>query len=453
MNTFKRRNWHNSPDKTTPIHQNNLNDLEARVATSFEDLEIGLAAVPPLPAAQVEDVIPPTQVILTPAGSGETIFGDYVFQATSVDNPGGAGVFLVAFRFDDTVGAPYTILFFPGPYSFLVDTTMFTDGQHTMYVRGLDFAGNVSADVSVTFNVDNTAYLADSGKPKAIRARGYNLVFEENFDTLDRTMWNNKIWYDGDPDPAWLADGFQEVQSGILHQRTKRSFIWHNPGAAEYGLPTEGPYPLNTMTTMGHFQFQYGYIEARMKWTDGKGVWPGFWLYSYRHSTNPDYPDVNSYCANHGLLYEQCASGEIDIFEGQGGPTLIGGTPPLREWFFGTIHRNSGGPYRNLPLADTLRPDPNSFNTGHTDLTADFHTYAVLWTPTKISWYLDGLFLGSADPFVSLQQPMYILLDMWVGGWSWPLNWTDPAETPDVLDSQWDWIHVYQQTGDFHSFS
>jgi beta-glucanase (GH16 family) len=45
-------------------------------------------------------------------------------------------------------------------------------------------------------------------------------------------------------------------------------------------------------------QVQQGYFEARMRWTQGQGAWPAFWLYSWRHLNNPDYFNINSYCAD-----------------------------------------------------------------------------------------------------------------------------------------------------------
>ena len=52
--------------------------------------------------------------------------------------------------------------------------------------------------------------------------------------------------------------------------------------------------------------FTFGYFEARMRWTKGDGSWPAFWLLSYRHSINPNWPSVNAYCAQNGLPTAQC---------------------------------------------------------------------------------------------------------------------------------------------------
>jgi glycosyl hydrolase family 16 len=53
-----------------------------------------------------------------------------------------------------------------------------------------------------------------------------------------------------------------------------------------------------------------------------------------------------------------------------------------------------------------------------TKLTAGFHTYAVKWTPTQVTWYLDGRRAHSAQTYPADNQPMFVLLQMWSGGWT-----------------------------------
>jgi beta-glucanase (GH16 family) len=253
--------------------------------------------------------------------------------------------------------------------------------------------------------------------PAPIAGQGYQEVFADEFDSLNRAWWDDHIWYDGAPNPAWT--GFQTVENGILHLRTSRNFAGSNGR----------PYPLNTITTQTSGKtFQYGYFEARMKWTGGfNGPWPGFWLYSYRHATNDAYPSVNPFCSNNGIPVDQCWSGELDVFEGQG---------PEPRTFYGTIHSNSCDCYG----AKDQQNDNNADDTG-IDLTADYHTYGMLWTPTQVSWYLDGNLLHSAPAYDSLNQPMFMLLQMWQGGW----NPDADSTTPDTIETDVDWVRVWQK--------
>jgi beta-glucanase (GH16 family) len=123
----------------------------------------------------------------------------------------------------------------------------------------------------------------------------------------------------------------------------------------------------------------------------------------------------------------QCYSGELDAYEGQGSEP---------QSFYGTIHRNSSGDYG---VAD--QQNSNNWQPAGVDLTSDFHTYGMLWTATQITWYLDGKPLMSAPVYDSTNQPMFLLLQMWIGGWT-----MDPdSTTPTTLDTQVDYVQVWQK--------
>jgi beta-glucanase (GH16 family) len=255
-------------------------------------------------------------------------------------------------------------------------------------------------------------------EPSPVAGMGYHQAFRDDFDTLNRAVWDNHIWYDGPPSSAWT--NFQFAQNGILHLATSR----------DHGCGSGCNYPINTVTTQSSGKrFQYGYFEARMKWSGGHGAWPGFWLLSYRHATNPSWPSVNPICSQLGEPVSHCYAAELDVFEGQGSEP---------QAFYGTIHRNSCGCYG---VGD--QQNGNNWQTGGVDLTADFHTYGMLWTPTQVSWYLDGRLMMSATPYDSLNQPMFLLLQMWTGGWT-----HDPdATTPTTIETQVDYAQVWQKSG------
>jgi hypothetical protein len=249
-----------------------------------------------------------------------------------------------------------------------------------------------------------------AGEPGPIAGMGYRQTFRDDFDMLNRGVWDDHIWYDGAPSSVW--GNFQYAQNGILHLATSRN----------YG------YALNTVTTQSSGKtFQYGYFEARMMWSGGHGAWPGFWLYSYRHATNPAWPSVNPICSQLGEPASHCYAGELDAFEGQGSEP---------QAFYGTIHRNSCGCYG---VGD--QQNGNNWQAGGVDLTAGFHSYGMLWTSTQVSWYLDGRLMMSATPYDSLNQPMFLLLQMWTGGWTY-----DPdATTPSTIETQVDYVQVWQK--------
>jgi Glycosyl hydrolases family 16/Bacterial TSP3 repeat len=253
---------------------------------------------------------------------------------------------------------------------------------------------------------------ASGPEPGPIAGQGYTLKFQDQLDRLGSTNWGASIWYD----PGAPVNSIF-VQNGILNLVSRRSQGYQN-----ITVSTEGGTAPRT--------FKYGYFEARMKWTKGNGAWPAFWLYSYRHATNPAWPNINPVCSQLGEPLSHCWAGELDVFEGQGNDP---------SGYYGTIHQNSCGRC-NYGGADVQNSN-NYTNVAPTNLTTGFHTYGMLWTATEVKWYLDGQLLQTATPYESLNQPMFLLFDMYIGGWS---GGTD-ASTPDELKTEVAWVKVWQK--------
>jgi beta-glucanase (GH16 family) len=172
--------------------------------------------------------------------------------------------------------------------------------------------------------------------------------------------------------------------------------------------------------------FQYGYFEARMRWDPVRGNGPAFWLFSTRHAMNPNWPSVNLYCALHSLPVAQCYSGELDVSEAYGGDPTV---------FTGTLHRNSCNCY-GVNDSQTA----NSWQDMGHDMSG-WHVVAAKWTPTLISWYVDGQLVMSDPPYDSTAQPMHLLL------YNWNTDW-EASNTPNTQpseDAQFDWVRVWQQ--------
>jgi beta-glucanase (GH16 family) len=76
------------------------------------------------------------------------------------------------------------------------------------------------------------------------------------------------------------------------------------------------------------------------------------------------------------------------------------------------------------------------------DLSAAFHTYGVDWQPDAVTWYFDGKVVKTfTDTTVIPNTPMYILVDLAVGGWvSFPDKNT---HFPAVM--QVDYVRVWPQ--------
>ena len=147
-------------------------------------------------------------------------------------------------------------------------------------------------------------------------------------------------------------------------------------------------------TTFGKKHFSYGYFEARLKMPVGGGTWPAFWTLGTNINTVP-WP----------------RSGELDIME-------YAGNTPNRSTS-AAHYANSGGSHEYKSGSKTLA----------TELSEDYHTYAMLWLPNEVTFLVDGkpsFVLNKKDtgleywPFGpganGINPKMYLILNLAMGG-------------------------------------
>lgn len=138
----------------------------------------------------------------------------------------------------------------------------------------------------------------------------------------------------------------------------------HNLGAYRYSSGL-----LHNKAVFGQ---TYGYFEIDCQMPAGRGLWPAFWLLPASGAWPP----------------------EIDIFE-------VLGHEPNR--LYTTLH---GVGVPNLHIEAWV------------DTTAR-HRYGVLWDALKITLYIDGQPAGGGAIPCSVSEPMFMLLNLAVGG-DWP---------------------------------
>jgi beta-glucanase (GH16 family) len=170
--------------------------------------------------------------------------------------------------------------------------------------------------------------------------------------------------------------------------------------AAEPGLN----YISGLVTTRHSFSQAYGYFEASMKLPRGRGLWPAFWMLPElgypRGTPNP----------------------EIDVME-------VLGNDPARV--YQTTHELDSGPGRQFVRTDVDSAD-------------GFHRYGVAWSPSGITFYVDGKASGTAPNVTS--RPMYLLANLQVGGpGSWPGEPTGATSFPATMDVQY--VRAYRSAG------
>jgi beta-glucanase (GH16 family) len=163
---------------------------------------------------------------------------------------------------------------------------------------------------------------------------------------------------------------------------------------------------------------KYGYFEARMRGPAGAGLWPAFWL-------NPE---------------DQQWPPEIDIVE------LVSNTPD-RDWRFNTHHSVVPGDIgATLLLGSKLDEWNRYYPGGGFDWTAQFHTYAALWTPGIVHMFVDDVEIGKwgytwQHNDGSDGGAAHVLVNLAVGG-NWPGAPTDPSIFPAALEV--DFVRVWQ---------
>ena len=148
------------------------------------------------------------------------------------------------------------------------------------------------------------------------------------------------------------------------------------------------------MNTQGRFAFEYGDLEARIKLPNtANGLWPAFWMMGNNAGA---------------IAWPDC--GEVDITEMGAAAGISQGTQ--QKLVDSALHfSDASGNYSNYV----------AWYTAPVDLTLDYHLYKISWTPTAITFYLDGLAIGSRDitaDFLSeFHQPMFPILNLAIGGY------------------------------------
>lgn len=138
--------------------------------------------------------------------------------------------------------------------------------------------------------------------------------------------------------------------------------------------------------TKNLFTTTYGRVEARIKTPFGPGIWPAFWMLGADEETN-NWPNC----------------GEIDIMELRGQkPNIINGT----------VH----GPGYSGGASIT-----KEYGLPNDRFDANFHVFAVEWSPNQIDFYVDDFLYNRITPEKVkgkwvFDHPFYLILNVAVGG-------------------------------------
>lgn len=265
-----------------------------------------------------------------------------------------------------------------------------------------------SASSSVSSGTSGSSSSSSSSSAPAGSAKaGYDLVFDEEFDSLSVSAWGpGTTWiahtpWNGDFGDATFANpttGFPfTTTNGILSIEALKdaSGNWQSGLLASVDANGDG------------FAQQYGYWEMRAKLPPGPGVWPAFWLDSLipAGSTDPSY--------------------EVDALEYYG---------QFNSAYNASIHiwPKDGSTATTTTQTVSVTPDA---------LTSDYHVYGVSVEADWTIFYLDGTEMWRVATPASHTHKLMILVDLALGG-GWPIT-----DTPSPSYMNVDYIRAYKLTG------
>lgn len=236
----------------------------------------------------------------------------------------------------------------------------------------------------------------------------YKLVFEDRFRS-DTGLWVNQPWYNRPP------KGSIQFDNGL--HLTLQTAIAADIRVQLCSLGPDRGVQSRPRRYSKIKDFEQGYFEARIRYTDNSWAHPAFWLFaSGRPQSHPVHP-----CHSGGP-----GQAEWDIMEN---------IRANRDEFESVLHENTNA---ECGVADRVRS--NRVRLGSNVNLSRWHTYGGLWVGDELTNYVDDVKVGnSIQAFATLAQPMYLIVSI-----NKRPSVTDGSELPDVLEMWVDWVRVWQ---------
>lgn len=247
------------------------------------------------------------------------------------------------------------------------------------------------------------------------------VIWEDTFSdpNLDTTLWTPEVgghgWGNGELqyytsriDGASGANAYIENGNLVIEARQE-----------EY---SEKQFTSARLSTKGTLAYKYGTLEARIKCPDlANGLWAAFWLL--------------------GNTIDQVrwpACGELDIME-------MGSAEAIREEAVNrkvtaAAHWESGGKTADYSKSALTEKADND----------DYHVFKLEWTPKLMAVSVDDTSFwefdisgGERADLEEYHKPMFILLNLAVGGWNY-VGITDPNEITALMPAKMyvDWVRL-----------
>jgi beta-glucanase (GH16 family) len=253
----------------------------------------------------------------------------------------------------------------------------------------------------------------------------YNdLVWSDEFDSngpVNTTNWFHQTqlpeggsWFNGEVQHYTNLPANSFVDAGMLNIVAKKENYTDQGETKQY----------TSARLNSKFAFKYGRIDVKVKLPIASGTWPAIWMLGKNVNEDGGYFDA----AYGTVAWPAC--GEIDIMEH--------GIFPSQSinYVQSTLHTPSS--------------NGNSVNNGGTlasNLQNSYHVYSMNWSPSQISFLLDGVVYYTYNPAVKnastwpFDKEQYLLLDVAMGGIAGAI-----ASNFNQAAMQIDYVRVYQNT-------
>lgn len=267
--------------------------------------------------------------------------------------------------------------------------------------RGAGSAGRVVLALSLA----STLFGCGSQQDLVIGSIDFSVVRRDDFDgdALDGDYWELATHTFGD-NLAWFSPENAKVEGGRLVLSIT------NDSAPASPMPNETPKPYSAAEVRTRVPFLYGRFRTRARFASGNGVVSAFWGF-YDH-----------YSMSSGSTVEN----QIVI---ESGIASRSSEPELRYAF-------------DVPVD---KPEPRSYFPGF-DPSADFHEVGFDWTPSEVTFFVDGRaeLAVSGQTAEQLREYQRLLLSAYPSG----AGWVTPFESSQLpITAEFDWVEISEYKG------
>jgi beta-glucanase (GH16 family) len=202
---------------------------------------------------------------------------------------------------------------------------------------------------------------------------GWTMTFDPSFSgsALDTSTWATCYYWattDGCNDnptdeKEWYVPSQDQVSGGVLNLVAQRE---STEGVSSSGAAEDYTCRSGMVTSAPGFNFTYGLISITAKIPYGPGLWPALWLAASSHQWPPELD----------IMEHWYSEPQVKVYDHTVGTKYLGGPVPT----------------------------PGNMSTG-------FHTYSLLWTKDRVTWYVDGVQVYTTTSYVP-QQAMYFIANV-----------------------------------------